>query len=73
MSYLSESIHAGPPVSSKFLILYAYVMSILKLMFVAVSLPPFGGAMILTMLVPEVFGLIEATSNAGRATGAAGD
>jgi hypothetical protein len=29
--------------------------------------------MILTMFIPEVFGLIEATSNDGRATGAAGD
>jgi hypothetical protein len=48
-------------------------MSCLKLTFLAVSLPPFGGAMMLTMLVPEIFGLIEATSNGGRIAGVRGD
>src|ERR1700722_6320880 len=65
ISYRSERSHRGPPESWKFLMPYAAVTRYCKGTLLAVKLPPRTGNTI-TRLSPDLFSLMDATSNTGR-------
>src|SRR5580700_783399 len=64
MSYLSESVHFGPPSSSSSVSSYAHFTRTLRLALSAVNLPP--ADLLITERSPGALGLIDAASKAGE-------